>query len=112
MRGQTVRGGLPDTFKLLAEILREPSFPAREFDKLRLERATYVEGRRSDPEDIAERTLGRYDNPYKSDDVRYVPTIDERSIASRPRTRRARISPRFAEPHAELAWAGDFDAPR
>ena len=112
-RGQTVRGQLPDTLKLLAEVLREPSFPAREFDKLKRERTTALEGRRSDPEDIAERTLGRYDNPYKSDDVRYVPTIDEevKRVESAKLDDVKDFYVRFAGgAHAELAIVGDFDA--
>src|SRR5438876_1339664 len=43
-RGQTVRERLPDTLRLVAEILREPSFPASEFDKLKRERSTDIEG--------------------------------------------------------------------
>ncbi len=113
VRGQTVRGTLPDTLALLAEILREPSFPAPELDKLKREHATYLEGRRSDPEDIAERTLGRYDNPYGSDDVRYVPTIDEevKRIDSAKLDGVKDFYTRFAGGgYAELAIVGDFDA--
>jgi len=112
-RGQTVRERLPDTLKLVAEILREPSFPASEFDKLKRERSTDIEGKRSDPEDIAERTLGRYENPYAKDDVRYVPTVDEEvsNIESAKLDAVKEFYARFAGgTHAELAVVGDFDA--
>jgi len=113
VRGQTVRDHLPETLRLLAEIVREPSFPATEFDKLKRERSTEVEGRRSDPEDIAERALGRYGNPYEKEDVRYVPTIDEevRRIEAAKLDNVKEFYARFAGgTHAELAIVGDFDA--
>jgi zinc protease len=113
VRGHTVRERLPDTLRLAAEILREPSFPANEFDKLKHERTTDVEGRRSDPEDIASRALARYGNPYPEDDVRYVPTLDEevKRIESAQLDAVKDFYARFAGgTHAELALVGDFDA--
>jgi zinc protease len=112
-RGQTVREHLPDTLRLVAEILRQPSFPAKEFDKLKRERSTEIEERRSDPEDIAERALGRYGNPYAEGDVRYVPTIDEevRNLETAKLDAVVDFYTRFAGgSHAELAIVGDFDA--
>ena len=76
-RGQTVRAHLPDLLRLTAEALREPAFPAAEFEKLKRERTTAIEEQRTDPESIAERALERWDNPYVRGDVRYVPTFDE-----------------------------------
>ncbi len=113
VRGQTVRAHMADTLRLLVEILREPSFPASEFDKLKRERATDVEGHRSDPEDVAQRALDRYGNPYAVGDVRYVPTIDEEvhEIESAKLENVADFYARFAGgAHAELAIVGDFDA--
>ena len=63
-RGQTVRAHLPDLLRLAAEALREPAFPAAEFDKLKRERTTALDEQRTDPESIAERALERWDNPY------------------------------------------------
>jgi zinc protease len=113
VRGQTVREYLPRTLQLVAEILRSPAFPASEFDKLKRERSTDVEERRSDPEDIAGRVLGRYGNPYAEGDVRYVPTIDEevRNLESATLEGARDFYFRFAGgSHAELALVGDFDA--
>ena len=112
VRGHTVRAKLPDTLRLAAEILREPSFPAGEFDKLKRERLTDIEGRRSDPDDVASRVLGRYGNPYPEDDVRYVPTVDEevRNIESAKLDAVKDFYTRFAGgTHAEMALVGDFD---
>jgi zinc protease len=113
VRGQTVREFLPSSLRLVAEILREPSFPATEFDKLKRERSTDVEAHRSDPDDIAERLLGRYGNPYVQGDVRYVPTVDEevRSLEMAKLDAVRDFYSRFAGgSHAELAIVGDFDA--
>jgi zinc protease len=112
LRGHTVRDRLPETLRLAAEILREPSFPAAEFDKLKRERVTDIEGRRSDPDDVASRALARYENPYPEGDVRYVPTVDEEV----KRIDQAKLDAvkdfytRFAGgTNAELALVGDFD---
>ena len=112
VRGHTVRDRLPETLRLASEILREPSFPAAEFDKLKRERVTDIEGRRSDPDDVASRALARYENPYPEGDVRYVPTIDEEV----KRINEAKLDAvkafytRFAGgTNAELALVGDFD---
>ena len=112
VRGHTVRDKLPDTLRLAAEILREPSFPENEFDKLKRERVTDIEGRRSDPEDVASRALGRYGNPYPESDVRYMPTVDEevKRIDAAKLDEVKDFYKRFAGgSHAELALVGDFD---
>lgn len=113
VRGNTVRGKLPDTLRLAAEMLREPAFPAAEFEKLKRERLTDVEGRRSDPQDVASRALQRYDNPYPEGDVRYMPTVDEEVTQIESATLDAvrDFYRRFAGgTNAELALVGDFDA--
>jgi zinc protease len=113
VRGQTVREHLTDALRLVAEIVREPAFPEREFDQLKRERATDAEGRRSDPEDIAERALARYENPYPKEDVRYVPTIEEEvgRIDAAKLENVKDFYGRFAGgAHAELALVGDFEA--
>src|SRR5208283_1993179 len=69
--------------------------------------------RRNDPEDIAERLLGRYGNPYAQGDVRYVPTVDEevQNLETAKLDRARDFYARFAGgSHAELALVGDFDA--
>jgi zinc protease len=113
VRGQTVREYLDSSLRLVAEILREPSFPASEFEKLKRERWTNIEAHRSDPDDIAERLLGRYGNPYVQGDVRYVQTVDEemRSLETAKLDAVRDFYFRFAGgSHAELAIVGDFDA--
>ncbi len=113
VRGQTVREYLASSLRLVSEILREPSFPASEFEKLKRERSTDIEAHRSDPDDIAERLLGRYGNPYAQGDVRYVQTVDEemRSLETAKLDAVRDFYSRFTGgSHAELAIVGDFDA--
>jgi len=112
VRANTVRERLPDTLALIAQVLREPSFPAQEFTKLQRERTTDIEGRRSDPEDVAARAIARYDNPYPEGDVRYMPTVDEevKLIESTRLDSVKDFYKRFAGgSYAELAMVGDFD---
>ena len=111
-KGQTVRAHLPDLLRLTAEALREPAFPATEFEKLKRERLTALEEQKTDPQAIAERALARWDNPYPKGDVRYVPTYDEElaEIKGAKLDDVKRFYSRFVGgANAELAIVGDFD---
>jgi zinc protease len=109
---ETVRDQLPDTLRLIAEMLREPSFPAAEFAKLQREEITGLESSRTDPEAIARRSLRRYGNPYPAGDTRYVPTLDEEIALVRKTTVEdlKRFHTRFIGGTGEIAIVGDFDA--
>jgi hypothetical protein len=52
---ETYRKELPDTLRLVAEMLREPSFPETEYAKLQREEITELDGSRTDPEKITRR---------------------------------------------------------
>ncbi|TAK39274.1 MAG: insulinase family protein [Betaproteobacteria bacterium] len=58
------RDSLEPTLRLLAEVLREPAFPADEFEQLRRARLTSAESQLSDPEAIADERLQRHLAPY------------------------------------------------
>jgi len=110
--GQTVRAELGATLKLVAEILRQPSFPAAEFDKIKREQQTALEEARADPDSVAERALARYANPYPAGDVRYVPTLDEEIAATAALTLddvRQFYAKFVGGANAEVALVGDFD---
>jgi zinc protease len=111
--GETTREKLPAFLALAAEILREPSFPAPEFEQLKREIAASLEEARTDPDSMAERALARLDNPYPPGDVRYQPTLDE-ELASYAKAKLddvRRFHAQFAgAAAAELALVGDFDA--
>ena len=111
-RGETVRSHLPDLLRLAAEALREPAFPAAEFEKLQRARLAEVDDQRTDPDSVAERSLERWDNPYARGDVLYVPTFDEDLAAIKAATL-ASVKAFYARfvggANAELAIVGDFD---
>jgi zinc protease len=110
--GETVRAHAADVLRLVAEALREPSFPANEFDKLKRERVTRLEQQKTDPQAIAGRVLARHDNPYPKGDVRYMPTFDEDLASLNAATlddARAFYRRFVGGAHGELAIVGDFD---
>ena len=110
--GETVRDNLADVLRLAVEAMRTPSFPAAEFDKLKRETVTALEASRTEPNAIAQRALGRHDNPYPKGDVRYAPTLDEQldnyARASLDDVKRFHASFVGAS-HGEIAVVGDFD---
>src|SRR5205085_12452421 len=73
----TVRKNLPAVIDLVGELLRESTFPESEFDKLHKQSLSMLEQGRSEPQVLAGVALRRKMSPYGSDDIRYVPTIDE-----------------------------------
>ncbi|HEX9301989.1 MAG TPA: insulinase family protein, partial [Casimicrobiaceae bacterium] len=110
--GETVKAQLAGTLALLAEVVREPSFPATEFDTLKRETITALEEKRADPESVSQRALERLGNPYPLGDIRYEPTLDEeiKMIGTTSADDVKRFYERFTGgAHAELAIVGDFD---
>jgi zinc protease len=110
--GQTIRKNLAPTLDLVAEILRQPSFPADELDTLKRETIAGLEQGRSEPRAIARRALGRYGNPYPKGDDRYVPTLDE-EIAELQKPDSTALKAFHAAFYGgekmEIAIVGDFD---
>ena len=74
----TVRENLAEAIRLTAEIMREPSFPAEEFELLREQNLAGIEGQRSEPQPRANNALNRHvSSNYDKDHVFYTPTFDE-----------------------------------
>jgi zinc protease len=110
--GQTVRAQLADTLRLTAEVLQDPAFPAAELETLKRQRNTRFETSKSEPQDIAQRALGRHDNPYPAGHPRYIPTIDESIAWNNAATVdgvRNFYKKFYGASNAELAIVGDFD---
>lgn len=76
---QTTRENLVPALRLVAEILREPSFPESEFDATKKRMIAAIENRRTDPGSLAPLALERALNPYPRGDVRYVGTLEEQA---------------------------------
>lgn len=74
---ETLRENFPAVLKLVAEILREPSFPKAEFEQMREEALADIEKSRSEPQSVGSNFYSRLMNPFPKDDPRYVGTFDE-----------------------------------
>jgi len=109
---ETVRANLPAVMRLVAEVLREPSFPATEFAQLKQERLAGIEQQRSEPTAIGANAFNRILNPYPKGDVRYVATFDE-SVADINATTLDDVKKFYKDfygaSNGELAIVGDFD---
>jgi zinc protease len=71
------RPQLEATLRLVAEVLREPAFPAAEFEEMRRAAITGAESARGDPGTRAAERLARHLNPWPPGHWNYVETTDE-----------------------------------
>jgi len=76
----TTGQNLPEAIELGLHILKHANFPADEIDEYITQAITSIKANMAEPGALASRTLARYENPWPSDDLRYVPTFEE-SIA-------------------------------
>ncbi|HXG10526.1 MAG TPA: pitrilysin family protein [Gemmataceae bacterium] len=109
---QGKRESLPAVLTLLKEVLREPSFPAEEFDILKREERDALAKQLTEPTTLAVVALRRKLNPYPPDDVRYTPTLEEaiaRLEAVTVEQVRRLYTEQLGGEHGELAVVGDFD---
>jgi zinc protease len=109
---ETTRENLPAVMRLVAEILREPSFPADEFEQLKRLRLASIEEQKSEPTNIAFTAYLRHVSPYPKGDVRYVYTSDE-SIAELTAATLDQAKQFYGDfygaSNAQLTVVGDFD---
>jgi zinc protease len=106
------RGELAETMRLVAEALRESSFPKEEFEELKRASLTRIESMRSDPGAIADLQLARHLRPYAKGHPLHAQTIDEelhdmRSVSREDALRCYRGL--LGATGAEFAAVGDFD---
>ncbi len=109
---ETTRENLPAVLKLVAEILREPAFPASEFEQLKQEQLAGIEQQRSEPTTIAGTALQRHFSPYPKGHVNYASTPDE-DIADIKALQLADVQKFYADfygaSYGEFTAIGDFD---
>jgi zinc protease len=109
---QTTRENLPGALKLLGEVLREPSWPQDEFDILKRQQREGLEQGRKEPQQLASLALQRKLSPYPSEDVRYVPTLEEnieRVNATTLDDVRKLYEEQVGAVDGQLVIVGDFD---
>jgi zinc protease len=100
--------------RLVGEILREPTFPAKDFDILKRRNIAGLSKGLTEPGVLASRALQRRLRPYPPDNIRYTPTLQE-SIARLKALTRDQVVQLYKEQLGgqvgELVLVGDFDAP-
>lgn len=106
------RAQLAAALKLVAEILREPSFPSGEFELIKQQQLTALEEARSEPSTQASVALRKHLSPYPKDDVRYVSSIDE-SVADVNAATLEQVKKFYTDFYGasdlQIGIAGDFD---
>jgi zinc protease len=109
---ETTRENLPAVIRLVAEILREPAFPANEFDQLKQENLAGIEQQKSEPTQIAFTQFGRRLSPYPKGDVRYISSPDENiaeySAATLEQAKQF-YKDFYGASNSQLTVIGDFD---
>lgn len=109
---QTIRENLPDTLKLVAEILRQPTFPDNEFDQIKQASLARAESNRSEPMARAGIELNRHIYPFPRGDVRATRSPDEDVEDLKAATladARQFYQGFYGASNAEMAVVGDFD---
>ncbi len=110
---QCKRQVLPEVLKLVGKMLREPSFPASEFEVLKRQVLSGLEESKSDPQALAQRAMRRFLAPTDKDSIHYVPTQEE-EIAQVKDVTLEKVKQLYTEQiggHVgELAVVGDFDS--
>ena len=108
----TVRESLPEALRLVAQVLREPSFPEKEFEQLRHSSLAGLEAQKSDPGALAGIELARHLNPHSPEHWHYSPNLEERAARLKALTL-DEVKRCYAEfvgaSNSELTVVGDFD---
>lgn len=109
---QTTREHLVEAIKLAAHVLKEPAFPAAEFEQLRKQILVGLEASRAEPQSVAARALSTHFNLYPRGDIRHANTLEE-EIEDVKAARLDEVSAFHRDYYnthpAELAIVGDFD---
>ena len=109
---ETTRENFPEVMRLVAKVLRSPTFPEAELEQLKNESVTDIESQRKEPQAVAQRALARQGNPYPKGDLRYEEDFDESIAAIKALTApevKAFHAKFYGLDHAELAAVGDMD---
>ena len=109
---QTTREHLAAALRLVAHVMKEPSFPESEFAQLKKQQITRIESQKSDPVAKGSERMSLHFNTYPKGDWRAVSTLDE-SIAEIGNATlddvKAFHRDFYGAAVAEIAVVGDFD---
>jgi len=109
---ETTKANLPEVLKLVAEMLKEPSFPETEFQEVVKQTLTGVENGEKEPQVVAMNAMARHMAPYPKGDVRYRPMPTERIAdikAVKVEDLKAFHKQFYGAGAGQIAVVGDFD---
>ena len=109
---KTTRDNLPTVIAVVADVLRNASFPATALEEYKRQVFSSIEEQRKDPKAIVENELGRYGNPYPKGDVRYAASFDEMVESTKGLTvekLQAFHRKFYGAQFAQAAFVGDLD---
>ena len=107
------RENLVPALRLVAEVLREPAFPAAEFEEMKRAALTSTESQLSDPSAVASLGLVRHLHAYPAGHPHYTPTFEERMEwlrSTRLEDALACYRELFGATGADFVAVGEFDA--
>ena len=109
----TTRENLPAAIKLLAEVLKTPSFPAKEFEEYKLAVTGRIEQSLPEPQPLAINALARLTDATSAGHVRHTGTLQEQ-LAANKNVKLEDVKSFHQEFYganaANFAAVGDFDA--
>ncbi len=109
----TTKPNLTEVLNLVSEILREASFPADEFEKLKNEQLATIQSQKSTPQAIAITEIQRHLSPYPKSDPRYTETFEESEASVNSLTLeevKKFYKDFYGMSNATMSVVGDFDA--
>ncbi len=109
----TTKPNLVEALKLVGEVLKDPTFPADEFEKVKSEELAGIESQRSEPQAIAFNKIQRHTTPYTKNDPRYINTFDEEVASIKGLTIdevKKFYKDFYGANNATMSLVGDFDA--
>jgi zinc protease len=109
---ETTKDNLPAVLRLVAEVLREPSFPEAEFEQIRRSTITGIQNALGEPQVLASLELQRTLYPHPRGDVRAAMTLTEEiEDLQKVTLEEARKFYRdfVGGSNAEVSVVGDFD---
>jgi zinc protease len=109
---ETIRGSLAETLTLMAEVLREPSFPETEFEPVRAQALAGINQGKQEPSQVAITALRRHLQKYPKGDVREASTPEEAEADWKAVTldqAKAFYRKFYGASNADLSIVGDFD---
>ncbi|MCE3261731.1 MAG: insulinase family protein [Pseudoduganella sp.] len=109
---ETTREHLAAALRLQAHVLKEPAFPAAEFEQMRQQWLVGLEASRNDPQAMAGRALAEYFDHWPKGDPRSVMTLDEQVAAIKAlklEDVKAYHAAFYGASRGELSVVGDFD---